>query len=246
MDSIKPMTFMCEVQPTLHEVRPNNLPSTRFSRTHLIKRPLKCTVNRITLKKMRCEKEEESYFLVCALAFLQVMEILHRCYTCKGVIECGRGMQARGMGQGHGGKNCFRPLLLVGTCLSLSCLGFPFPLSPSPFPLSLFPFPVPLLSCRVCLAPSSASLHSCPVSLAPSTAFLTPLLYLLPPSPLFWAPSPVLLPHSPAPFPSLLGPFPCPLSSFTLAPSRDSLIPSIPFQNSVFSNASAVAGRRHG
>ena len=35
MDSIKPVTFMCEVQPTLHEVRPNNLQSTRFCQMHL-------------------------------------------------------------------------------------------------------------------------------------------------------------------------------------------------------------------
>ncbi len=197
MDSIKPMTFMCEVQPTLHEVRPNNLPFTRFSRTHLIKRPLNCTVNRITLKKMRCEKEEESYFLVCALAFLQVMEILHRCYTCKGVIECGRGMQARGMGQGHGGKNCFRPLLLVGTCLSLSCLGFPFPLSPSPFPPFPFPFPrsPSLLPCLP--GPFLCLLALLPCLLGPFNCFLDPLTL------------------SPAPFPSLLGPFPCPLTSFS-------------------------------
>ena len=92
------------------------------------------------------------------------MDIFHpKWNTCKGALDCGKGGQACGMRQGHGGMHCFRSELFIGSCLSFHVWAspflflfspvslpflrshFPFPLSPFPFPLS--PWPLPLSPC---------------------------------------------------------------------------------------------------
>jgi len=61
MDSIKPVTFMCEVQPALHEVRPNDSQSTRLSQMHPIQPSLKENLSQIILtKKMKGVKRKKN------------------------------------------------------------------------------------------------------------------------------------------------------------------------------------------